>query len=900
MIGKQILHYKIIEKLGEGGMGVVYKAEDTKLKRDVAIKFLPSRIAANDEERERFKIEAQAAAALNHPNIAHIYAIEEADEEMFIVMEYIDGQELKNIIKIPPIPPLGKGGTTSPFEGGARRAGDVLPIDDVINYATQIADGLQAAHEKGIVHRDIKSANIMITNKGRVKIMDFGLAKVRGGAQVTKVGTTIGTAAYMSPEQARSEEADHRSDIWSFGVVLYEMLSGRLPFGGEYGQAVIYSILNENPKPINEERPEIPLELQNIINHTLQKNPEERYQQVQDLLLDLKGLGTGSTESKSTMIPKANLSQGKVKKLNFLYYGIGLVILIAIVGYFLFSPTDLSNSEKSGTERKMLVVLPFENLGSPEQEYFADGVTEEVTNRLSGISGLGVIARSSAMQYKNTTKTLREIGNELGVGYILQGTVRWGTSAAGDMRVRVSPVLIKVSDATQLWSQPYDAVFSDVFKMQSEIATQVASALGITLLQPQRTALQSKATDNPEAYDFYLRGRDYYNRSDSQKDWAIAEQMYKKAIDLDPKFASAYADLSRLHSDIYWFYYDHSEDRSMMAKETAERALNLSSNNPLSHAAMGWYHYHCRLDYDNALKEFNIALELQPNNADILHGIAAVQRRQGKIEESIPNWLSAVEYDPRSVTTLSELDETYRLARKYSEAEQTVDRALALSPDWATLYIDKALTYVLWKGELTKARAIIEEATKRMLGKDEPELIYISLLFETYAANYQKALDQLAASNNEAFSSQFWYIPRELLIAQINGYLGNNNAERLYFDSSRVILEGKVREEPNDARFHSSLGICYAGLGRKENAIREGKRAVDLLPISKEAWRGAYRAYDLAIIYAMVGESEAAIDLLEKLLSIPSDFSPSLLRLDLVWNPLRNNPRFQKLIGGNT
>lgn len=874
LVGKTILHYKIIEQVGQGGMGVVYKAEDTKLKRDVAIKFLPKYIAANEEERERFKIEAQAAAALNHPNIAHIYAIEEADDEMFIVMEYIDGQELKDIIK-----------------------SEILNPKSAIDYATQIADGLQAAHEKAIVHRDIKSANIMITNKGRVKIMDFGLAKVRGGAQVTKVGTTIGTAAYMSPEQARSEEADHRSDIWSFGVVLYEMLSGELPFGGEYEQAVIYAILNENPKPISEEEPDVPLEMQNIVTHALQKNPEERYQQVQELLSDLKNVSAAFTESKSAILSRGNVSQGKVKKLNFMYYGIGIVILVAILGYFLFSG---SNPEESGTERKMLVVLPFENLGSPEQEYFADGATEEITNRLSGIAGLGVIARSSAMQYKKTTKTLQEIGNELGVGYVLQGTVRWGTSAEGDMRVRVSPVLIKVSDATQLWSQPYDAVFSDVFKMQSEIASQVSRALGITLLQPQRSALQAKTTDNQEAYDFYLRGRDYYNRSDYEKDWEIAEQMYKRAIDLDPKFALAYADLSRLHSSMYWFYYDHSKDRSMMAKETAERALSLSSHNPLTHAAMGWYHYHCQLDYDNALKEFNLALELQPNNVDVLHGIASVQRRQGKIEESLQNWIKAVEYDPRSVTTLNELEQTYRLVRKYSDAEQIVDRALALSPDWATLYTDKALTNILWKGDLNKARAVIEEATKRIPVKNNPDLTYTSIFIEAYAGNYQKALEQLSVKNKQAWASQFGYTPRELLIAQINGYLGDNNAAHLYFDSSRVILEGKVREERDDARFHSSLGISYAGLGRKADAIREGKRAVDLLPISKEAWRGAYRAYDLATIYTMVGENDAAIDILEKLLSIPSDFSPSLLRLDPVWNPLKNNPRFRKLIGENT
>jgi serine/threonine protein kinase len=365
MIGKQILHYKILKKLGEGGMGVVYLAEDTKLKREVAIKFLPKHIAVNADEHKRFEIEAQAAAALNHPNIAHIYAIEEADDEMFIVMEYIEGQELRNVI------------------GKHRNA--PIPIDVIINYATQIAKGLDAAHKKGIVHRDIKSANIMITSDDHVKIMDFGLAKVRGGTLVTKAGTTLGTAAYMSPEQARGDEADHRSDNWSFGVVLYEMLTGKIPFSGDYDAAVAYSILNENPKPVNKGRPEIPLQLQNIVTKALQKNPEERYQQMQGLLSDLKNMDAASTESKSTILPKVNLSQGKVKKLNFLYYGIGLVILVAILGYFLFSPKNSIDPELSSAKKIMIVVLPFENLGLSEDEYFADGLTEEIASKLSSL-----------------------------------------------------------------------------------------------------------------------------------------------------------------------------------------------------------------------------------------------------------------------------------------------------------------------------------------------------------------------------------------------------------------------------------------------------------------------------------------------------------------------------------
>ncbi|MFQ5641603.1 MAG: serine/threonine-protein kinase, partial [bacterium] len=328
MIGKKIRHYKILEKLGEGGMGVVYKAEDTKLKRDVAIKFLPRQIAASDEERERFKIEAQAAAALNHPNIATIYAIEEHDDEMFIVMEYIEGRELREFIhEIPLGPPLKKGeeNQSPPFAKGGQ--GGFLPIDDVLNYATQIAAGLQAAHEKGITHRDIKSANIMITEKGQVKIMDFGLAKIGGGAQLTKDHSTLGTAAYMSPEQARGEKVDHRTDIWAFGVVLYEMLTGELPFKGDYEQAVIYSILNEEPEPLVQLCPDAPQALRQIVEKALQKELEERYATASDLLHDLKEQ-TSTERSASGAMSLSRLLRKPAVAVPAILLVVGLVALL--------------------------------------------------------------------------------------------------------------------------------------------------------------------------------------------------------------------------------------------------------------------------------------------------------------------------------------------------------------------------------------------------------------------------------------------------------------------------------------------------------------------------------------------------------------------------------------------
>ena len=875
MIRQQILHYKILEKLGEGGMGVVYKAEDTKLDRIVAIKFLPKHIAHNSEERERFKIEAKAAASLSHSNVGHIYAIEEVEHDMFIVMEYIDGNELKEKIQSGP-----------------------LPLEKVIDIAIKIAEGLQAAHENHIVHRDIKSSNIMLTEKGQVKIMDFGLAKVRGVAKVTKVGTTLGTTTYMSPEQARGDEVDHRSDIWSFGVVLYEMLTGQLPFSGDYEAAVAYSILNENPKPINEERPEIPLELQNIVTNALQKNPEERYQQVQDLLTDLKNVGTGSTKSKSTIIPKINLSQGKVKKLNFLYYGIGLVILVAILGYFLFSPKNSVGPETSSSERKMIVVLPFENLGSPDQEYFADGLTEEITSKLSGLTGLGVIARSSAMQYKKTTKSIKQIGEELGVSYILQGTVRW-EKENNSTTVRVNPQLVKVADGTQIWSEPAVAVLESAFKLQADIASHVASALNITLLQNEKQSLEAKLTDNSEAYDYYLRSLEYFYRSTEERNFRIAEEMLQKAVLLDPTFAEAYAKLAAVHSDMYWEYYDHTEERVRKSKEAAEKALQLAPNLPDAHGAMGWYYYHCLRDYENATKEFNLALEAQPNNVDLLLGIGSVFRRQGKFDQAVVYFKQAAEIDPRSPAFCIETGFTYSRMRKYAEAERYFDRGIKIAPDLAVLYYLKADLYLQWKGNTAKARNLLNEVAQRKIAEEDQEFIYSWVTVNILNGEYQNIFDLLESTNIRVFQNQDYFIPKETLLAQLCGYLNQPRKERANYDASRIFLEGEIQKHPDDARIHSSLGIAYAGLRRKKDAVREGKRAVNILPITKEAVNGPSRVLDLARIYTMVGEQDAAIDLLEKLLSIPAQLSVPLLKIDPIWNPLRNNPRFQKLIGGN-
>jgi len=875
MIGKIILHYRILEKLGSGGMGVVYKAEDTKLQRTVAVKFLSQDLTRDEEAKKRFMHEAQAASALDHPNIGTIYEVGQTDDgQMFIVMAYYDGETLKGKIERGP-----------------------QPIDEAIGIALQIGQGLAKAHGKEIVHRDIKPANIMITSDKVVKIVDFGLAKLAGRTKLTKDDSTLGTVAYMSPEQAQGAEVDHRSDIFALGIVLYEMLTGQMPFKGDYEQAVVYSTLHEEPEPITGLRTGVPMELERIVSKCLAKEPSDRYQQVNELIVDLRRMKK-EKQLKETLTRAgvtAKIPKRRVRSFVRVVAIIGVLIL-AVVGYFFFAPSETDVI----TQRKMLAVLPFENLGPPDQEYFADGITEEIMSRLATIRALGVISRTSTSQYKQTDKTLQQIGEELGVEYILEGTVRWEPIPDGPSRVRVTPQLIRVSDDTYLWSDRYNAVLADIFQVQSDIALQVSEALNLALLKSERRSLAVKPTDNLEAYDAYLRGMDYYNRSQeiwSEEELRIALQMYQKAIELDSTFALAYARLALAHVWMVRLSFDRTEERLAKIKKTVDKALQLDSDLPDAHLALGFYYSTEHLQYDRAQKEFAIALEHQPNNSEVLWAIGRTQWNQGRFQEALVNLKRASELNPRTGSLACHVGGTYFALHNYPEADRFHDRAVSLTPDRACPYYCKAWIYLNWDGDTKKARVVLEEASQKVGLEGSPPILFPWVILDVFDGNYQEALDRLSSGSSEAFEWQdYYYIPKAQLYAQIYGLMNRPQLEQVYYDSARIFLEAKLRERPEDTRFHSSLGIAYAGLGRKEEAIREGKLAVELLPVSRDAMSGPTRVENLARIYVMVGEYDAAIDQLEFLLSIPRMDLYPLLQLDPGWAPLRDHPRFQKLL----
>ncbi len=870
MIGQKVLQYKILEKSGGGGMGVVYKARDEKLDRIVALKFLPPHLLADEEAEKRFMTEAKSASSLDHPNICTIYDINKTDDgQLFIAMAFYEGETLKKKINRGPV-----------------------DLDDAVNIALQIAAGLERAHKSGIVHRDVKPANIMITKFGEVKIVDFGLAKSKASAGVTKFGSTVGTAAYMSPEQTRGETIDQRTDIWALGIIIYEMITGASPFKGEYEQAIIYSILND-------ELPEIegvPEELNQIIRRSTAKDPADRYTAIGDMYADLlvlkgdSGSRTSGSVISGSKIPFKPKVQKRVK--NTIWITSAAVIVLLLAAWFYFSRG--SSTVETDTARKMIVVLPFQNLGSPEDEYFADGITGEITSKLSGLSGLGVIARASAMQYKNTDKSLQEIGKELGVQYVLEGTVQW-EKLGGKKRIRVSPELINLDNATQIWSKPYEADFSSAFSLQSEIASTVADAMNLKLVKSEKKSLESTITSNSEAYDLYLKAKYFAEDITNEKNSRIALELLQQAIKTDENFAEAYAQLSVVRSNMYWSYFERTKENLAESKASAEKALQINPDLPDAHAAMGDYFYHGVLDYDSALKQYNEALRLNPNNINALNGTAYVLRRQGKMEETINYLKKTYAINPQDYMIVFSLGETYGLLRRYNDAYPYIDKAIYLSPEAVAAYYLKANAIVLQNGDTKKAREIISSAREKKIGLDSDLFTNILFMCDILDRNYTGALKEIKGIKET--DGQFYYKPEELYAAVVYTFMNNKIQADQNFKAAIKILQDKIKQHPEDSRLYSSLGICYAGLGEKEKAIKEGTHGYELLPVTKEAWRGTFRLYDLAVIYTMVGEQDLALDAIEDLLNRPTDvISVAQLKLDPTWDPLHNNGRYRELI----
>ncbi len=606
-------------------------------------------------------------------------------------------------------------------------------------------------------------------------------------------------------------------------------------------------------------------------------------------------------EARATTIERSTESGHRV--LTWRRALLGLVYVFALWGAIAAGwlalgtpPVPLTSDTELRALQTKLVILPFENLGEPEDEYFADGLTEEISSRLAEIPELGVISRTSAMQYKDTDATIREIGLELGVQYVLEGTVRWErrAPAPGDpSRVRVTPQLIRVADDTNIWSERYDEVLADIFRVQTDIAENVARALDITLLEPQRNSLASRPTENLDAYDLYLRGNDYYKERFLEENARSAIEMYEAAIALDPRFAQARAALARGR---VWLHHQFGRSSELpRARAAVEEALQLAPDLAEAHMAMGDYHYYGRRDYEQALEHYVLVQRRQPSNADALALAAWAQRRQGEWERSLANAERALELDPRNTVTLIGQGMSYFYLGRYAEAEPYFLRAIELAPQVPYYHRWTAYLYLSWDGTTTRAERVIEE-----IDAFEPGMLLVGsetswVLLDVFGEELAASLDRLDLDDPDV-DSAYYYLAR----GQVNSQMGHADSARAYYDSARVVLEARVAASPGQFAPHSELGTAYAGLGRCADAIREGRRGVELLPVSRDAMTGPERVRELARIYVMCGEYDAAIEQLEYMLSVVAYVSPQLLRLDPFWRPLRGRPAFEQLLGGGS
>jgi TolB-like protein/tetratricopeptide (TPR) repeat protein len=874
--GTRLGPYEVLSPLGAGGMGEVYRARDTRLGRDVALKILPEERSSDPERLRRFETEARAVASLNHPHILALYDVGTHDGVPYAVMELLEGRTLRTALARGPLPPR-----------------------KVVDYGVQICRGLAAAHERGIIHRDLKPENLFVTRDGQIKILDFGLAKLTGPVEggdtahsqiptATEPRLVMGTAGYMSPEQARGRPADARSDLFSLGAILYEMLSGRRAFSRDTSADTLSAILNEDPPEIQPGSGSVPPGLERVVRRCLEKSPQERTQTVRELAFALEALSTAGGA-----LPRSRRG---------LWAGAAALAVLAAVtaGSLWLRPRVEPPSGVSETraERKRLVVLPFENLGPPEDAYFAAGMTEEITSRLAQVSGLGVISRTSAVQYDRTGKTAKQIGEDLGVGFVLEGTVRWDRGGEGPGRVRITPQLIRVADDTHLWTDRYDRVLDDVFASQSEIAEAVVEQLGVTLLPQEKASLEARPTENMEAYQAYLRGMEHLGNpwEHTRESQDLAVQVFERATEQDPDFVEAHAALADAHLSIY-ARYEPTPERLAQARRALDRALALDPESPDAHLALGMYYEVGETDPDRALEEYTLVARRRPNNSRAAELIARNLLRRGRFDDAVAEFERTLDLDPRNALIARILGIAHTFLGQYRQAEGALDRAIALAPGNPRVYEAKVDLY-LKGGRLDRARAALEA----MPGSRQAWARWVTL--ETWERNYQAALDHLAAVRTEAIPVIELIAQKEVSEGDLYRLMNRPQRARASYETAVDLMEKTLRERagrfrpgwPDELQPRVLLAQAYAGLGRKTEAIREASRAVELASTSRNKTLGGL-VRSMPAVYATVGEHEVALDLLETLAtSVPSWVSYGQLRFDPGLDPLRESPRFQKLL----
>jgi serine/threonine-protein kinase len=879
--------YTLERELGRGGMATVFLAQDLKHDRPVALKVLHPELAVSLGP-DRFLREIKLAARLQHPHILTMLDSGEAGGRLWFTMPFVEGESLRDRL----------------------RRERQLPVDDALRIAREAAQALQYAHDHGVVHRDIKPENLLLTRDGNTLVADFGIARgldlgAGGSEKLTDTGLVVGTPAYMSPEQCSpGETVDARSDVYALACMAFEMLAGEPPFSGPTMQAMIVKRLTEPPPSVRGSRPTVPEPVDQAIRKALAPLAADRFGTAAHFAQALQA-PTGTTSAATVAVPtpagartdalRPAPAASRAGSRRFPLAAAALVIGLLIGAGVLFAWRRAGNGGVEPAGGSVLAVLPFENLGPSEDEYFADGVTDAVRGKLAALPSVQVIARSSSVPYKKAGKSPQEIARELGARYLLTGTVRWEKGAGGGNRVQVSPELVEVSSGSAprtRWQEPFDASMTDVFQVQADVATRVAQALGATLGSGERKALEEKPTRNLAAYDAYLKAEEISNGLAVIDPVLLRRALgyYEQAVALDSTFALAWARLSQAHSLLY-VLGEPTPENAQAALVGAQRVVALAPQSPEAHLAMGKYYETAGKDFPRALDQYTQGQRLTPNNADLLAAEAFVEERLSRWDAAEEHYHRARTLDPGSVQTTRRLARVLAWRRRYPEALAMADRAIALAPANLVVVLTKAQVY-LQQGDLAGAQRVVHGVP----GEVEPASLVAFFanyddLYWILDTDQQQLLLRLTPGQFDN-SRGAWAI----VLAEVYALHGDQARTRAYADSARIDFEALLRASPNDAQLHALHGVLLAYLGRKDEAIREGLRGVELNPVSKDGFGGPYIQLQLVRIYLLVGESEKALDQLEPLLKLPYHLTPGWLRIDPTFDPLRKNPRFEKLL----
>jgi TolB-like protein/Tfp pilus assembly protein PilF/predicted Ser/Thr protein kinase len=864
--------YELLEEIGRGGQGVVYRARQKSLNRTVALKVIGLGHWATEAHLRRFRLEAEAAASLNHPSIVPIYDIGERDGSCYFSMGLVEGGQLHEIVKQKPMLP--------------RRAAELV---------AKLARTVHYAHERGILHRDIKPGNILLDAKGEPHLTDFGLARlVETESTVTRTLEVLGTPSYMAPEQAVGSKAQLTSatDVYGLGAVLYQLLTSHPPFAGGTTYETIRELLETEPRQPRVLNLKVDRDLSTICLKCLEKDPQRRYSSALALAEDLerwlkhepiRARRAGILTRGKKWVQRKPAMAGLAASL------IGLLLAVCVIGVFVWKSELISHPPTTG-----VAVLPFENLSNDKEDAFlADGIQDDLLTKLANIAALKIISRTSVMQYRGE-RNMRQIGSTLRVSHVLEGTVR-KTGAW----LHINAQLIDTRTDSHIWAKQYDGDFNDLFAIQSEIVQKVAEQLHVEISSAEKLAIQQPLTTDFTAFDLYNRAKNLVLTTsfgtDSREKLLEAADLLKQAVAHDPSYFQAYCLLASAHDQLYFFGDDHTPGRLALAEGAVQAAFRVRPDAGEAHLTRAWHLYRGYLDYGGALAELEIAGKTLPNDPGVFQLRGAIQRRQGHWEESIRNFERAAELDPRNALLPQQIAITCEVLRRYAQANLVLDRVLAVEPNDLGTKVERALVEFDWRADTQPLHEIISSVRARnpsAMAKIADSWL-VCALAERDAASIQSALAESSEIPLYVDALKFNRSFVEGLVARM---MKDDDKARSAFTAARAEQEKIVETQPNYGPALCVLGLIDAALGRKEQALQEGRRAVALLPVEKDAINGPMIVAYFAVIAAWVGDKDLACEQLATAIRPPSRLSYGQLKLLPFWDPLRGDPRFEQIV----